>query len=268
MDCRITYVGTATFLLDIGGLQLLTDPVFDPAGSKETLRVRLLGRIGLDFPLVKLTDPALSADELPALDAVLLSHDEHFDNLDREGRALLQHVPLTLTTASGAKRLGGTAEGLRPWQSREVTGDDGVIVRVTGVPALHGPRVLKRYIGDVTGFVLEWEGQRHGALYVSGDTVLFTDLAEIGRRFTIGTAIVHIGCGGFDDVTGPLRLSLSATQGVRLAELVGARAFVPAHYDGWAHFTEPRRSAEQVLSGGFDGRVVWLKAGEPTPLEV
>ena len=62
-------------------------------------------------------------------------------------------------------------------------------MRVTGVPALHGPRLLKRHIGDVTGFVLEWEGQRHGALYVSGDTILFGDLAEIGRRFEIGTAI-------------------------------------------------------------------------------
>ena len=268
MDCRITYVGTAAFLLDIGGLQLLTDPVFDPAGSRETLRLRLLGRIGLDFPLVKLTDPALSADELPPLDAVLLSHDEHYDNLDREGRALLRRVPLTLTTPSGAKRLGGTAKALRRWQSFEITGGDGASVRVTGVPALHGPRMLTRYIGEVTGFVLEWEGQSEGALYVSGDTILFADLAEIGRRFTIGTAIIHIGCGGFDDVTGPLRLSLSATQGVRLAELVGAKTLIPAHYDGWVHFTEPRRSAEQVLSGGFDGRVVWLKAGEPTPLEV
>jgi L-ascorbate metabolism protein UlaG (beta-lactamase superfamily) len=218
--------------------------------------------------LVKLTDPALSTDELPRLDAVLLSHDEHFDNLDREGRALLQRVPLTLTTASGAKRLGGTAEGLRPWQSLEVRSGDGITVRVTGVPALHGPRMLTRYVGDVTGFVLEWEGQRNGALYISGDTILFADLAEIGCRFTIGTAMVHIGCGGFDDITGPLRLSLSANQGVRLAELVGAKTLVPSHYEGWAHFTEPRRSAEQALNESFDGRVVWLKAGTPTPIEV
>jgi L-ascorbate metabolism protein UlaG (beta-lactamase superfamily) len=90
VNCRITYLGTATFLLEIGGLQLLTDPVLDPAGSRDVLRVRLLRRLGLDFPLVKLTGPALSAEELPALDAVLLSHDEHYDNLDREGRALLQ----------------------------------------------------------------------------------------------------------------------------------------------------------------------------------
>ena len=106
----------------------MTDPVFDPVGRRETLRVRLLRRVGLDFPLVKLTDPALTTEALPALDAILLSHDEHYDDLDREGRALLQRVPLTLTTASGAKRLGGTAEGLRPWQSHEVTGGDGTTV--------------------------------------------------------------------------------------------------------------------------------------------
>ena len=43
---------------------------------------------------------------------------------------------------------------------------------------------------------------------------------------------------------------------------------MPAHYDGWVHFTEPSRAAEQALSESFDGRVVWLKAGEPTPLGV
>lgn len=153
MDCRITYVGTATFLLEIGGLRLLTDPVLDPAGSRETLRVRLLGRLGLDFPLVKLTGPALSTDELPELDAVLLSHDEHYDNLDAEGRALLGRVPLTLTTASGTKRLGGTAAGLRPWQSFEVDRDRDRPYRLRWLRRRHraSPAQPKRHPGTATG---------------------------------------------------------------------------------------------------------------------
>src|SRR5689334_15075055 len=53
--------------------------------------------------------PAVSPKAIGSLDAVLLSHDHHFDNLDRTGRTLLQSVPQVLTTAGGAERLNHAA---------------------------------------------------------------------------------------------------------------------------------------------------------------
>src|SRR3954471_17898940 len=79
----ILSVGGPTALLELGGLRLLTDPTFDPAGSSYPTPV---------YTLHKLTGPALTPDRLGTIDAVLLSHDHHFDNLDRAGRQLLGQV--------------------------------------------------------------------------------------------------------------------------------------------------------------------------------
>src|SRR5689334_20502973 len=101
---EITYVGGPTALIAIGGLRLLTDPTFDapgayPVGARE---------------LVKTAGPALPAGELGPVDAVLLSHDQHPDNLDRSGRAYLRDGPLTLSTASAYERIGAPVRAVRP----------------------------------------------------------------------------------------------------------------------------------------------------------
>ena len=102
----MTYIGGPTALVEVGGLRLLTDPTFDPAGTDYPTPV---------YTLRKTQAPAIDASALGRVDAVLLSHDHHFDNLDHAGRALLADVPMTLTTTAGAERLGGTARGLAPW---------------------------------------------------------------------------------------------------------------------------------------------------------
>ena len=81
----------------------------------------------------------MSPDGLGRIDLVLLSHDHHFDNLDRAGRAMLGRAGRVFTTPVAAERLGGNAVGLAPWQSRDVPTRDGGILRVTGTPARHGP---------------------------------------------------------------------------------------------------------------------------------
>jgi L-ascorbate metabolism protein UlaG (beta-lactamase superfamily) len=77
-ELRITYVGGPTALLELGGLRLLTDPTFDPPGGEYTTG---------PVTLRKLAAPALSPDALGRLDAILLSYNHHFDNLDHAGRA-------------------------------------------------------------------------------------------------------------------------------------------------------------------------------------
>ncbi len=67
---------------------------------------------------VKTEGPAVSVEQVGTLDALLLSHDHHFDNLDNSGRALLQTVGVTYTTTSGAERLGGNAIGIAPFETR------------------------------------------------------------------------------------------------------------------------------------------------------
>ena len=259
MHHRITYIGTATVLLEIGSLRLLTDPAFDPAGTTYALEPAP----GLTIGAHKLAGPAVRAESVGPIDAVLLSHDEHFDNLDERGRELLADAARVITTPAGAGRLADHAVGLAPWESLRLTGTPDVVV--TATPARHGPEGTESIIGDTTGFVLEWAGQAGGVLYISGDTVMFDGLLEVGTRFTVGTAVLHLGAGGFD-ASGDMRFTLDAAQGAALALDLGAHTVIPVHYDGWSHFTEPAAVARTVLGAQLGERVLWLDPGVPCDL--
>jgi L-ascorbate metabolism protein UlaG (beta-lactamase superfamily) len=258
MECRITHIGTATLLLEIGSIRLLTDPVFDPPGRKYHFGYGTGGN--------KLTAPALSPGQLGKIDAILLSHDHHEDNLDRAGRALLPLAGQVLTTSVGAKRLGSNAIGLRPWQSIGVKSDR-FEIKVTAVPARHGSLGSHFIVGETTGFVLEWPGQKHGALYISGDTVWFNGINEIARRFQIGTAILHIGKASFP-ITGPIHFTLKTREAVRVVKVLHPRTVIPIHYEGWSHFREPRAEAEKQFGlAGMKHLVHWLPLGEAVNIE-
>jgi L-ascorbate metabolism protein UlaG (beta-lactamase superfamily) len=259
IDFRITHIGTATVLLEIGSIRILTDPVFDPAGGSYYF--------GYGTSSNKLTAPALRAEDLGKIDVVLVSHDQHDDNLDRAGRALLPLAGQVLTTSAGAKRLGNYAVGLRAWQSTVVRSDR-FEIKVTAVPARHGSLGSHLLVGETTGFVLEWPGQKHGALYISGDTVWFNGIREIARRFQIGTAILHIGKASFP-ITGPIRFTFNARDAIRAIKALNPRTVIPIHYEGWKHFREPgAEAARQFTSAGMDNIVQWLALGEPVAIEI
>jgi len=110
MTLSITLIGGPTALIEIDGFRLLTDPTFDAPGDYQLPHVKLQ----------KLTGPALPADSIGEIDAVLLSHDQHSDNLDHSGKAFLSKAKRVLTTEAGARRLGVHAEGFAPWASTEL----------------------------------------------------------------------------------------------------------------------------------------------------
>ena len=101
---RVTYIGGPTAILEYAGLRLLTDPTFDPAGAEYPTPA---------YTLHKTLSPDLPAADLGRIDAVLLSHDHHFDNLDNVGRAYVLKAGRTYTTKLGAERLGAGTVGLR-----------------------------------------------------------------------------------------------------------------------------------------------------------
>ncbi|MBY8865748.1 MULTISPECIES: MBL fold metallo-hydrolase [Streptomyces] len=225
----VRVLGGPTALLEYGGLTFLTDPTFDGPGDHPLGNGRVLTK----------TAPAGAAPaDLGNIDVVLLSHDQHPDNLDRSGRALLADVPLTLTTRGGADRLGGTARGLAPWDSTVLPVPGGVDVTVTAVPALHGPEGCEPVIGEVVGFVLSGDGLP--TVYVSGDNASLDLVRQIAERFgPVDTAVLFAGAARTAALDGAL-LTLDSGQAAEAARILGARRIVPVHFDSWAHFTEGR----------------------------
>jgi L-ascorbate metabolism protein UlaG (beta-lactamase superfamily) len=237
---HLTHIGGPTVLIEIGGWRLLTDPTFDPPGGSYSF--------GWGTGSRKTAGPSIPAAELGRIDAVLLSHDHHDDNLDPAGRALLPSAGVVVTTVPGAKRLGGGARGLAAWGRTEIEAEGRPAIEVTATPCRHGPPLSRPLVGDVIGFALAWEGRRHGVLWISGDTVLYDGVRQLAERLTVDTALLHLGGVRFP-VTGPLRYTMTGREAVELCRLVKPRTAIPIHYEGWAHFREGREAVERELAG-------------------
>ena len=259
MNFKLTHISTATMLLEIGSLRILTDPVFDPAGGRYFF--------GWGTGSTKLTAPLVSTDSLGHIDAVLLSHDHHEDNLDKAGRAFLPKAKRVLTTTSGQKRLHGNAEGLANWQSTVLESGD-IKIKVTATPAQHGPLIVRPFAGQTIGFMLEWEGQQNGALYITGDTIFYHGIEEVAERFTVSVGIFHLGKASFP-VTGPIRFTMDAEDGVKAARVLNPGTIIPIHYEGWKHFKEGKYGIESKFAeAGLSNRLLWAPLGEAIKIEI
>lgn len=172
-DTTATWLGHASMLWQIGGKNILVDPIFSERASP----------VSFAGP-ARLTPPALRLDQLPHIDAVLISHN-HYDHLDRptvlalqqqKGGAPLFIVPLGID--DWLKREGiSTVQGLDWWQAHELSG-----VKVSLVPAQHwSSRSLTDRLESLWGgFVVQHKGY---SMYYSGDTGYSPDFADIAKRF-------------------------------------------------------------------------------------
>jgi len=251
---KFTLVGGPTALLEIGTLRLLTDPTFDPPGT---------------FPwavtLTKNTGPALTREQVGAVNAVLLSHDQHADNLDRSGREFLSAASTVWTTPAGAQRLGKNAKGLAPWETAELHSPDGRRFRVTATPARHGPAGIEPISGDVTGFVISSaEGQP--LIYVTGDTVWFEGTAEVARRFPVKVVLLFAGAA---QVRGPFHLTMDTNDALETAHHFPQAAIVPVHHQGWQHFTQNQDDLVRTFAAlGIPDRLHHVFPGAPITIRL
>ena len=251
----LTLIGGPTLLIEFNGLRLLTDPTFDvpgvyPSGS---------------ITLTKTTGPELASTDLLPIDAVLLSHDQHADNLDRAGRAFLPSAGATLTTPAGARRLAGNASGLAPWETITV-GSGSERVLVTAAPARHGPAGIEPISGDVTGFLIGVE-QPGDAIYVTGDTVWFDGINEVARRFRPRLIIAF--AGSAETARGPFHLTMDSNDVIEAAHAFPAARIVAIHNEGWEHFRESAADLAQAMSAlGVGDRLMPIEKGRPLQLQL
>jgi L-ascorbate metabolism protein UlaG (beta-lactamase superfamily) len=250
---KITLIGGPTALIEIGGFRLLTDPTFDAPGEYKLPHVTLK----------KTSHPALTAEQIGRVDAVLLSHDQHADNFDHAGRAYAMQAPRLLTTIVGAKRLGGVAEGLAPGESTKLTNPAGTLT-ITATPARHGPAGIEPLAGDVIGFVLSLAGAR--PIYITGDTVWYEGVGEVARRFQAGLVLLF---GGAAKTRGAFHLTMDANDALDTAHAFPDATIVPLHYEGWAHFSQSGDDLVQSFKAlGIGARLRLLEPGVPTAIEL
>ncbi|HTO73085.1 MAG TPA: MBL fold metallo-hydrolase, partial [Gemmatimonadales bacterium] len=203
----------------------------------------------------------ISAELINAIDAVLLSHDHHADNLDAAGRLAAATASRIVTTVAGAGRLGGRAKGLEPWQSVALQAPHQPQLRITATPCRHGPAGGDR--GPVIGFMLTCDDR---AIYISGDTVWYEGVEEVSRRFKPDLVVLFMGAARVAQA-GPSHLTMTAEDGVAAARAFPQATIVPVHYEGWRHFSESRADIDKGFdAAGLADRLHWLQPGIPEDL--
>lgn len=249
---RITWVGHASFLVQAGGLNLLTDPVWSRRASPS----QWVGP-------ARFTPPGVAFDDLPPIDAVLLSHD-HYDHLDAPTARRLRKrfgAGLRWVTPLGyAELLGGwgvTAVTELDWGQTTWLGAEGEPVKVTCLPAQHWTRRRLREMNDRlwAAFALETgDGRR---LFFAGDSGYFAGYGEIGQRHgPFDAALIPIGAYDPRWFMRPAHMNPEeAVQTYR--DLGGSGAFVPMH---WGTF---RLTDEDPLEPPERLRAAWSDASLP-----
>jgi L-ascorbate metabolism protein UlaG (beta-lactamase superfamily) len=268
MEVNVTFIGNATTLIEAGGITVLTDPNFLHRGQRAYLGYGLVSK--------RLHDPALRVDELPSIDAIVLSH-LHGDHWDRVGQRGLDHGVPVVTTAHAAKRLRrrgfGAALGLATWNAHSITKGQTTLT-VTALPGRHAPGWTKRLLPPVMGSMLEFgvvDGSGWRRLYVSGDTLLIDELDEIPRRFPdVEAGLLHLG--GTRLPAGArlpfgLTVTLDGAAGAAVAHRLDLPQVIPVHVDDYGVFASPLSEfTEAMTRHGLGDRVVAVRRGETVRL--
>lgn len=222
---KVTYVGHATLLLEMGGVRLLTDPNFDPK----------LGRV-----LPRVTPPGIAVEKLPKLDAMLLTH-AHADHLSFSSLDVLpRDIPLLAppVIARWLRRRGyDHAEDLAPGRSTSI-GD----VEVHAAVATHrGNRYgFDRWRSDANMYLLDTGTE---SCFFAGDTALTADTPRLvhdrldSHARQLDVALLPIGYAPWWKRTGFRRGHLTHDDALTLFEQLGGRVFVPYHWGTFHHFT-------------------------------
>jgi L-ascorbate metabolism protein UlaG (beta-lactamase superfamily) len=256
------FIGTATVLLHLGPFTVLTDPNFLHRGES----------VGIGYGLVRskrLTEPAISLEQLPPIDLVVLSH-HHEDHFDRMVTERLDRSTPILTTPEAARTLQKVgfhaAQALQTWHSEVLVRDDWTLT-ITSLPGKHGPDMLNPFLPSVMGSMLELRRLDESAslrIYISGDTLVHDRLREIPERFPdIDLGLLHL---GGTRIMGIL-LTMDGRQGVEAMRIVAPGLAVPIHYDDYDIFKSPLDDfRREVRAAGLEQQVRYVGRGETIPL--
>jgi L-ascorbate metabolism protein UlaG (beta-lactamase superfamily) len=255
----VLFIGTATLLIRYGGLTILTDPNFIHAGEEIPL--------GYGMTTRRLTDPAIEIDDLPTLDAVLLSH-FHADHFDRIAEEHLDKSTTIITTPEAAEQLADrgfqAVEPLETWDTSDVIGP-GASCTIRAMPGQHAPSLLSVALPEVMGSLLEFRRSDDASsatlrMYISGDTIMYEGLRAIPEREpVIDLAFLHLGGTRVMGMT----VTMDAEQGVELLETLRPRRAVPIHYDDYDAFKSPLSDFRKAVTrAGLDHLVRYVGRGD------
>jgi L-ascorbate metabolism protein UlaG (beta-lactamase superfamily) len=192
-----------------------------------------------------------------------LSHHQHKDNFDDNGKAFALTVPTIISTRQASKALPGVI-GLENWESYNIETPKLTNLKITATPAQHHPWWLPEFLsGKVIGFIIAFEEQKNGVIYISGDTVYFKGIDEVARRFTIDIGIFHVGSVQFRYLTGFGQYTMDSKDLLKAVKVLNPNSIIPIHYKGWTHFKEKETTLKKVMAtnDAVNRKAIFLTSG-------
>lgn len=254
----VMFVGNATVIIRYGGFTILTDPNFLHKGEHVHL--------GYGLKSERLTNPAVDIDKLPPIDLIVLSHihGDHFDQLVQQ--KLDRNIPIVTTAeaAQALEELGFKARHpINPWESLSIRKGDATL-RISSLPARHGPPVMSAALPDTMGSMLDFiapDGRVNYRMYISGDTLIHEDIAEIPRRYPdVDLALLHL---GGTRILNAVMVTMDADQGVQMLKIIEPRRAIPIHFNDYDVFKSPIEDFRKLVEqADLQDRMTYLKHGE------
>lgn len=240
MEISITHLDTACCLIQIDGLTILTDPVFDEPGKYYYHGYGAISK--------KTSNPTIKVENLPKIDLILLSHPQHMDNFDKKGRIMAEKIPLILSTKK-IEKMYQNGIGMVPWQSHTITTPNNSEIVITATPAKHHPKWLPEFFsGKVIGFIIQHSNVNE-SIYISGDTIYYTGIKEVAERFpNISISLLHVGGVEFRYLTGFGQYTMNRKGFIKTIRIIKPKIVIPIHNNGWTHFKENDEGVKKELS--------------------
>ena len=251
MHIAFTWIGGATWILDIEGIRIACDPVLCPAGTVQNYTF---------FSSKRLNEPVFTETAFQDIDLWLITHG-HEDHLDQAGSTHIQPEATVITHHNALKKL--QQAGLQKivvlqWREQQSYDMKGKQIAIEAIPAIHGVNPLVAWLaGGVNGYwITVQDPECSVSFYITGDTVLHRNVLRTLQGRPVDILIPNMGAVKQKSWMGALTLSAAMLR--KLMALLQPKYCIPVHFGTFEHYIEPISTVETQ----GNAPIVILKPGQ------
>lgn len=252
MEIIFNWIGGATFILEIGNLQIAIDPVLCEKGTVQDY---------FWFKSERIEQPIFSETDFDNIYLWLITHN-HEDHLDSIGLSKISNSSNIVCNENSSKLQENGKNNLTilSWKQTKEFNIKGYIIEIEAISAIHGVNPLSALpAGKVNGYYLVISnGKEKIRIYVTGDTVYKSKIIKILEKKEIDLLIPNMGAA--KQGSWIMTLTLNSKMSVKMISRLNPEIVIPVHYGTFEHYKEPVEKIQEIN----DKRIKIVEVGSKT----